>query len=79
MITKNELPVRSNDHKSSFFHTVFMSSGGRNGYGAKVTNIFSTKFTVETCSKEYKKSFKQVNFLLFLCPLFERMSSDLDE
>jgi len=27
-------------------------SGGRNGYGAKVTNIFSTKFTVETCSKE---------------------------
>ena len=34
--------------------------GGRNGYGAKVTNIFSTKFTVETCSKEYKKSFKQV-------------------
>ncbi|CAF0742312.1 unnamed protein product [Rotaria sordida] len=34
-------------------------TGGRNGYGAKVTNIFSTKFTVETCSKEYKKSFKQ--------------------
>ncbi|CAF4642901.1 unnamed protein product, partial [Rotaria sp. Silwood2] len=34
-------------------------TGGRNGYGAKVTNIFSTKFTVETCSKEYKRSFKQ--------------------
>ncbi|CAF3762190.1 unnamed protein product [Adineta steineri] len=34
-------------------------TGGRNGYGAKVTNIFSTKFTVETCSKEYKKSFRQ--------------------
>ncbi|CAF2392227.1 unnamed protein product [Rotaria sp. Silwood2] len=34
-------------------------TGGRNGYGAKVTDIFSTKFTVETCSKEYKKLFKQ--------------------
>ncbi|CAF1167473.1 unnamed protein product [Adineta ricciae] len=34
-------------------------TGGRNGYGAKVTNIFSKKFTVETCSKEFKKLFKQ--------------------
>lgn len=35
-------------------------SGGRNGYGAKLCNIFSTKFTVETACKEYKHSFKQV-------------------
>ncbi|KAL4629674.1 DNA topoisomerase 2-beta [Arapaima gigas] len=34
-------------------------TGGRNGYGAKLCNIFSTKFTVETASKEYKHSFKQ--------------------
>uniref|UniRef100_A0A7E4ZZX8 DNA topoisomerase 2 n=1 Tax=Panagrellus redivivus TaxID=6233 RepID=A0A7E4ZZX8_PANRE len=34
-------------------------TGGRNGYGAKLCNIFSTKFTLETSSKEYKKSFKQ--------------------
>uniref|UniRef100_A0AC34QUD2 DNA topoisomerase 2 n=1 Tax=Panagrolaimus sp. JU765 TaxID=591449 RepID=A0AC34QUD2_9BILA len=34
-------------------------TGGRNGYGAKLCNIFSTKFTVETSSKEHKKSFKQ--------------------
>ncbi|KAM9210098.1 DNA topoisomerase 2-alpha [Dugong dugon] len=34
-------------------------TGGRNGYGAKLCNIFSTKFTVETASKEYKKKFKQ--------------------
>ncbi|CAF5205543.1 unnamed protein product, partial [Rotaria magnacalcarata] len=34
-------------------------TGGRNGYGAKVTNIFSKKFTIETCSKEFKKIFKQ--------------------
>ncbi|KAM9738346.1 DNA topoisomerase 2-beta isoform 3-T3 [Menidia menidia] len=34
-------------------------TGGRNGYGAKLCNIFSTKFTVETASKEYRHSFKQ--------------------
>nr|NVI79291.1 topoisomerase 2 [Cucujiformia] len=34
-------------------------TGGRNGYGAKLCNIFSTKFTVETASREYKKQFKQ--------------------
>lgn len=34
-------------------------TGGRNGYGAKLCNIFSTKFTVETACKEYKKHFKQ--------------------
>ncbi|XP_072431341.1 DNA topoisomerase 2-beta isoform X2 [Chiloscyllium punctatum] len=34
-------------------------TGGRNGYGAKLCNIFSTKFTVETACKEYKNSFKQ--------------------
>ncbi|XP_053219187.1 DNA topoisomerase 2-alpha isoform X1 [Podarcis raffonei] len=34
-------------------------TGGRNGYGAKLCNIFSTKFTVETACREYKKHFKQ--------------------
>ncbi|KAF8771264.1 DNA topoisomerase 2-alpha like protein [Argiope bruennichi] len=34
-------------------------TGGRNGYGAKLCNIFSTKFTVETASKDYHKQFKQ--------------------
>ncbi|KAL8175960.1 UNVERIFIED_CONTAM: DNA topoisomerase 2-alpha [Gekko kuhli] len=34
-------------------------TGGRNGYGAKLCNIFSTKFTVETACKEYRKLFKQ--------------------
>ncbi|KAM6963798.1 DNA topoisomerase 2-alpha [Tautogolabrus adspersus] len=34
-------------------------TGGRNGYGAKLCNIFSTKFTVETACKESKKIFKQ--------------------
>ncbi|XP_054168345.1 DNA topoisomerase 2-alpha-like [Oppia nitens] len=34
--------------------------GGRNGYGAKLCNIFSTKFKVETSFKEYKKAFSQI-------------------
>ncbi|XP_064171097.1 DNA topoisomerase 2-alpha [Anguilla rostrata] len=34
-------------------------TGGRNGYGAKLCNIFSTKFTVETACRESRKSFKQ--------------------
>ncbi|XP_002737286.1 DNA topoisomerase 2-alpha [Saccoglossus kowalevskii] len=35
-------------------------TGGRNGYGAKLCNIFSSKFTVTTASMEYHKQFKQV-------------------
>lgn len=34
-------------------------TGGRNGYGAKLCNIFSEKFTVETAAKQYKLQFKQ--------------------
>ncbi|KAK9455436.1 DNA topoisomerase [Dipodascopsis uninucleata] len=35
-------------------------TGGRNGYGAKLCNIFSTEFTVETADKNTKKKYKQV-------------------
>lgn len=34
-------------------------TGGRNGYGAKLCNIFSTKFVLETSCREFKKCFKQ--------------------
>ncbi|XP_022655107.1 DNA topoisomerase 2-alpha-like isoform X2 [Varroa destructor] len=34
-------------------------TGGRNGYGAKLCNIFSTKFTLETSSRQHQKAFKQ--------------------
>ena len=34
-------------------------TGGRNGYGAKLCNVFSNKFVLETACKEYKKEFKQ--------------------
>lgn len=35
-------------------------TGGRNGYGAKLCNIFSTEFIVETGDKERKLKYKQV-------------------
>lgn len=34
-------------------------TGGRNGYGAKLTNIFSKEFTIETSSKETGHSYSQ--------------------
>ncbi|EXJ57517.1 DNA topoisomerase II [Cladophialophora yegresii CBS 114405] len=34
-------------------------TGGRNGYGAKLANIFSTEFTVETSDSRQKKKYKQ--------------------
>ncbi|KAI0978809.1 hypothetical protein GJ496_000179 [Pomphorhynchus laevis] len=34
-------------------------TGGRNGYGAKLCNVFSTEFMVETSCKDFKKSFRQ--------------------
>lgn len=45
---------------SNFDDTERKVTGGRNGYGAKLCNVFSTKFVVETQSNEYKKAFKQV-------------------
>uniref|UniRef100_A0A914XMA9 DNA topoisomerase 2 n=1 Tax=Plectus sambesii TaxID=2011161 RepID=A0A914XMA9_9BILA len=44
---------------SNYDDTQKKTTGGRNGFGAKLCNIFSTKFTVETSCKEYKKAFKQ--------------------
>jgi len=34
-------------------------TGGRNGYGAKLTNVFSTKFVIETSDKSVKKKYSQ--------------------
>jgi DNA topoisomerase-2 len=35
-------------------------TGGKNGYGAKLTNIFSSEFTIETIDFERKLKYKQV-------------------
>uniref|UniRef100_A0A673HT73 DNA topoisomerase 2 n=1 Tax=Sinocyclocheilus rhinocerous TaxID=307959 RepID=A0A673HT73_9TELE len=48
-------------------------TGGRNGYGAKLCNIFSIKFTVETACRESKHFFKQVSLIPDPC-LFINLS-----
>jgi DNA topoisomerase-2 len=35
-------------------------TGGRNGYGAKLANIFSTQFVLETCDGTRQKKYRQV-------------------
>jgi len=35
-------------------------TGGRNGYGAKLANIFSTEFVIETCDGQRLKRYRQV-------------------
>ena len=44
---------------SNFDDTQRKVTGGRNGFGAKLCNVFSKKFTVETASRENKRRFKQ--------------------
>ncbi|CAA3012625.1 DNA topoisomerase 2 [Olea europaea subsp. europaea] len=36
------------------------TTGGRNGYGAKLTNIFSTEFIIETADGRRQRKYKQV-------------------
>ena len=35
-------------------------TGGRNGYGAKLANIFSTEFVIETCDGRRLRRYRQV-------------------
>ncbi|MCQ2816684.1 MAG: ATP-binding protein [archaeon] len=44
---------------SNYNDNVKKVTGGRNGYGAKLTNIFSKEFIVETADKSRKKKYKQ--------------------
>ena len=54
-------------------------TGGRNGFGAKLTNIFSKKFTITTADSANKKKYTQVfkNNLGEICaPKIEPFSAD---
>ncbi|RDX60756.1 DNA topoisomerase 2, partial [Mucuna pruriens] len=45
---------------SNYDDNVKKTTGGRNGYGAKLTNIFSTEFVIETADGRRNKKYKQV-------------------
>ena len=40
---------------SNYDDTTKKITGGRNGYGAKLANIYSSKFTIETSDSKNKK------------------------
>ncbi|KAL6515775.1 DNA topoisomerase 2 [Orobanche hederae] len=45
---------------SNYDDNVKKTTGGRNGYGAKLTNIFSTEFIIETADGKRLKKYEQV-------------------
>ncbi|KAI6694782.1 hypothetical protein NL676_022492 [Syzygium grande] len=45
---------------ANYDDTVKKTTGGRNGYGAKLTNIFSTEFVIETADGKNGLKYKQV-------------------
>ncbi|KAL4892778.1 DNA topoisomerase [Aspergillus ambiguus] len=44
---------------SNYDDTQMKVTGGRNGFGAKLCNVFSTEFTIETQDSRQKKKYKQ--------------------
>jgi DNA topoisomerase-2 len=64
---------------SNFDDSVKKVTGGRNGFGAKLTNIFSKKFTVTTADSKNKKKYTQVfekNLSVINPPKIVEFSSD---
>lgn len=51
---------------SNYDDTVKKTTGGRNGYGAKLTNIFSREFVIETADGKRQKKYKQVDFYIYV-------------
>ncbi|KAF8398402.1 hypothetical protein HHK36_017329 [Tetracentron sinense] len=45
---------------SNYNDTEKKTTGGRNGYGAKLTNIFSTDFVIQTADGKRQKKYKQL-------------------
>ncbi|KAK9790352.1 hypothetical protein WJX73_001002 [Symbiochloris irregularis] len=44
---------------SNYDDTEKKVTGGRNGFGAKLTNIFSTEFIIETCDGQRQRKYRQ--------------------
>eukprot|EP00662_Eupelagonemidae_sp_cell21_P016182 gene16182-16465_t len=58
------------------------TTGGRNGYGAKLANIFSRKFTLETAHRESGKIFRKTwrdNMSRSEEPIVNRIPSDQED
>lgn len=44
---------------SNYDDTIKKVTGGRNGFGAKLANVFSKKFEIECADVHHKKLYKQ--------------------
>lgn len=67
---------------SNYDDSIRKITGGRNGYGAKLTNIFSKKFTIETLDTKNKKKYVQVfskNMSIKSAPEITTISNDNGE
>ncbi|KAF7836067.1 DNA topoisomerase 2 [Senna tora] len=67
---------------SNYDDNVKKTTGGRNGYGAKLTNIFSTEFVIETADgkrqRKYKQKFKNsVVEMLYIHAIISSIEWDL--
>ena len=64
---------------SNYNDSVKKVTGGRNGFGAKLTNIFSKKFTITTADSSNRKKYIQIfkNNLSEICaPKIDAYSPD---
>ena len=67
---------------SNFNDSVAKVTGGRNGYGAKLTNIFSKSFSVEIVNRKRKTKYKQEwtsNMSKKSEPEIEKLSNPIDD
>ncbi|WVZ17608.1 hypothetical protein V8G54_010590, partial [Vigna mungo] len=55
---------------SNYDDNVKKTTGGRNGYSAKLTNIFSTEFIVKIADGKRKKKYKQLVFSSHIATFF---------
>lgn len=63
---------------SNYDDSVKKTTGGRNGYGAKLTNIFSTEFVIETADGKRQRKYKQVKWIcLFFTVLANALSQQI--
>lgn len=63
---------------SNFDDGMKKTTGGRNGYGAKLANIFSTSFTIETADSKsglkYRQTFRKNMTVRYVQPQPSRSS-----
>jgi hypothetical protein len=61
------------------FGHLLASGSGRDGYGAKLANIFSAEFVIETADGRRQKKYKQVLTYVIIADPVRNGTSDYNE